>query len=96
MEGIFSNKKLGRRVKSLVERIVEKQSVIVHQISESEAEATELLPFAAQPAAGDELNLQQDCRRQLEAGAHYLVFQDTNPAQLRVQPGQHLCYRHFI
>ncbi len=38
MGEVFSNEKIGRRLQKLVERIVEKESVVIHQLREREAE----------------------------------------------------------
>ncbi|MGV3589574.1 MAG: IS4 family transposase [Adhaeribacter sp.] len=79
-ESIFSNIRLERRVKRMVERIVEKQSVVIHQISEDEAEQRSyyrLLHNRGLETGHIISYLQQDCARQVESGKHYLVFQDT-------------------
>jgi hypothetical protein len=80
MEGIFSNLKISRRVESLVARIQEKESVVIHQLSDKEAEQRSYyrLLHNRRLETGQILSyLQQDCQGQVEAGAHYLVFQDT-------------------
>lgn len=72
--------RIERRVKRLVGRIIEKQRVVIHQISENEAEQRSYYRLLHNPRV--ETNqlisyLQQDCARQVENGQHYLVFQDT-------------------
>ena len=90
MAEIFSNEKLSRRVKRLVERIIEKESVVIHQLSESEAEQRSYYRLLHHPRLETSqiiAYLQQDCQRQLEAGAHYLVFQDTTQPNLERNRG---------
>lgn len=80
MSGIFSNAKISRRVIRLMERIIEKESVVIHQLSETEAEQRGYYRLLQNPRleTGQIISyLQQDCQRQVEEGAHYLVFQDT-------------------
>lgn len=90
MEGIFSNLKIARRVKRLVERIIEKESVVIHQLSETEAEQRSYYRLLHNPRleTGQIISyLQADCQRQVEAGAHYLVFQDTTQPNLERNRG---------
>lgn len=80
MEQIFSNLRINRRVVRLVNRIIEKESVVIHQLSEKEAEQRSYYRLLHNHRLGtDQIlsYLQWDCQRQVETGAHYLVFQDT-------------------
>jgi hypothetical protein len=80
MEQLFSNVRISRRVNRLVARIIEKESVVIHQLSDKEAEQRSYyrLLHNRRLETGQILSyLQWDCQRQVEAGAHYLVFQDT-------------------
>ena len=90
MQAVFKNLKIARRVKSLVERIIEKESVVIHQISESEAEQRSYYRLLHNPRLETSqiiAYLQADCQRQLKAGAHYLVFQDTTQPNLERNRG---------
>jgi hypothetical protein len=80
MEKLFSNVRISRRVNRLVARIIEKESVVIHQLSDKEAEQRSYyrLLHNRRLETGQILSyLQWDCQRQVVAGAHYLVFQDT-------------------
>jgi hypothetical protein len=80
MEQLFSNVRISRRVNRLVARIIEKESVVIHQLSDKEAEQRSYyrLLHNRRLETGQLLSyLQWDCQRQVETGAHYLVFQDT-------------------
>lgn len=69
----MSNIRIERRVKRIVERIIEKQSVVIHQISEDEAEQRSYYRLLHNPGleTGHIISyLQQDCERQVEAGGH--------------------------
>ena len=80
MEKLFSNVRISRRVNRLVARIIEKESVVIHQLSDKEAEQRSYyrLLHNRRLETGQILSyLQWDCQRQVAAGAHYLVFQDT-------------------
>ncbi len=73
MEEVLGNLKIGRRVKRLVERIIEKESVVIHQLSESEAEQRSYYRLLQNPRLETSAiiaYLQQDCERQVEAGEH--------------------------
>ncbi|KAA5541229.1 hypothetical protein F0145_21605, partial [Adhaeribacter rhizoryzae] len=79
-DAIFSNIRIERRVKQVVEKIIEKQSVVIHQLSASEAEQRSYYRLLHNPRLQTSQiisYLQADCARQVEVGAHYLVFQDT-------------------
>lgn len=77
---LFSNKKIARRVEELAACIVKKETVVIHQMSETEAQQRGFYRLVHNPNLRTaELVgfIEQDCLRQVEAGAHYLVIQDT-------------------
>jgi hypothetical protein len=77
---IFSNKKIERRVEELAERIVKQESVVIHRLSENQAQQRSFYRLLHNPHLETEQVVEfmrRDCLRQVEAGAHYLVIQDT-------------------
>jgi len=77
---IFSNKKIGRRVEELAASIVEKESVVIHRLAKDEAQQRSFYRLLHNPHLETEQVVEfirRDCARQVQAGAHYLVIQDT-------------------
>lgn len=77
---VFSNQKIRRRVEELATCIIEKESVVIHRLARDEAQQRSFYRLLHNPNLQTEQIvsfMQQDCLRQLEAGAHYLAIHDT-------------------
>ncbi|WP_162056526.1 IS4 family transposase, partial [Pontibacter pamirensis] len=77
---IFSDRRISRRVEDLATRILEKESVVIHRLANNEAQQRGFYRLLHNPnlKTGQVVEfIRRDCARQVEAGAHYLVFQDT-------------------
>jgi hypothetical protein len=60
--------------------MVEQESVVIHQLAEDEAQQRSFYRLLANERVETEeikQYLYGDCKRQVEAGQHYLVIQDT-------------------
>lgn len=77
---LFSNQKIGRRIEELAASIVEKESVVIHRLTKNEAQQRSFYRLLHNPRLETVQVVEfirQDCRRQVQQGAHYLVIQDT-------------------
>lgn len=81
MEGhIFGDKRIACRIEELTSSIIEKESVVIHRLAKDEAQQRSFYRLLHNPRleTGQVVEfLRQDCLAQVEAGAHYLVIQDT-------------------
>lgn len=78
-------KRLLKRVKGLSEKVIKNRSLVVHQISEDEAEQRayyRLLQNKNISVEGLGNYLTEDCQRQVKPKRHYLIFQDTTQPNL--------------
>lgn len=72
--------RLNRRMSRFLAKTIERRSVVIHKISDSEAEERSYYRLLHNPRLepGHVVDmLRHDCARQVEQGEHYLVFQDT-------------------
>ena len=78
-------KRLLKRLRKLSEKVILHKSLVVHQISEDEAEQRAYYRLLQNKRMSVEQlgrQLIQDCQRQVKPGAHYLIFQDTTQPNL--------------
>ena len=77
---IFSDKRLACRIEELATSIIAKECVVIHRLAKDEAEQRSFYRLLHHPRleTGQVVAfLRRDCARKVEAGAHYLVIQDT-------------------
>lgn len=77
---IFNDVRISRRIADLSKSMVEKESVVIHRLARNEAEQRSFYRLLHNPRleTGQVVEfMRQDCLRQLQPGAHYLVVQDT-------------------
>lgn len=78
-------KRLLKRLEELKEKVVSRESVVVHRISDNEAEQRAYYRLLQNERMSvEELSdhIIADCQRQVKAGATYLIFQDTTQPSL--------------
>ena len=76
---LFKDARIGKRMDELVEKMVEKESVVIHQLGENEAQQRSFYRLIHNERVEiDEIKhyLYADAERQVVAGKHYLVIQD--------------------
>lgn len=77
---VFSDRRISRRVEELATSILEKESVVIHRLADNEAQQRSFYRLLHNPRleTGQVVEfIRRDCARQVEAGGHYLVIQDT-------------------